>query len=154
MKPILILAALALSASCSHAQQVASNCNATAEIVAAVDSALAHDTYDAEIAAMNLALCVARDAVMKDQAAVATDATALSAHDPTANAKIIHAQAWLAAHGGPAPTTIKAGLPGGGHNCCWKSGLWSTIPSCGPPVSLTPTNLFSHCACAPIQLWC
>lgn len=47
------------------------------------------------------------------------------------------------------------GSPGGpGHNCCWKPGFWSTIPSCGPPIPLTPQNLATHCACAPIQLWC
>lgn len=143
---------------CSHVQQVADDCHATSEIVSEIDRIIAHDTYEAEIAALNLAICIARDAVTKEQAAVSSDSSALSAHDPVANAKLMHAQAWLSAHGGPAPVTIKAGFPGGGHNCCWRTGTWSTIvnpPSCpAPSVPLTSSNLPSHCACAPVGLWC
>lgn len=48
------------------------------------------------------------------------------------------------------------GLPGGGHCCRWRAGIWNTLstPSCGPSIPLSPANLSSHCACAPIALWC
>ncbi|TAL29034.1 MAG: hypothetical protein EPN98_21570 [Phenylobacterium sp.] len=138
--------------SCAHVEKVATDCNATADVVAAVDRVLAHDAYDAEIAALNLALCVARDAVAKDQAAVSADATALSAHDPLANAKLVHAQAWLAAHGGQAPVTIKAGLPGGGGGggwCCFHpngGGIWHVGEVVPDGTLVTSGNIAGLCA--------
>jgi hypothetical protein len=55
-------------------------------------------------------------------------------------------------------SVVPDGLPGGGHFCCWRSGVWSTIvnpPNCpAPSIALTPSNLASHCSCAPFQLWC
>ena len=50
----------------------------------------------------------------------------------------------------------KLGLPGGGHNCCWRPG-YSTVsrPDCpSPPVGITQQNVHSVCSCAPAQLWC
>jgi len=147
---------------CSHVQQTAEDCakQVTPELVGRVDAVLGGDAYETalEVIGKDVALCVLRAAVIAVEKEAAGDSTALSAHDPAANAKIIHAQSWLAAHGGPVPSTIKAGLPGGGHNCCWRSGTWSTIvspPSCpAPSVPLTPSNLPSHCSCAPVGLWC
>lgn len=46
------------------------------------------------------------------------------------------------------------GLPGGGHNCCWRAGTWYTVAACGASVILTPVNLQAHCSCAPVGLWC
>lgn len=146
--------------SCAHVAQPAEGCarEVTADLIKTVASDLARADYDDALKAVeaSVGLCALKVAVQDAENAAASDSAALAAHDPTATAIVAHAQAWLAAHGGPpvSTTTIKAGLPGGGHNCCMKPGFWSTIPSCGPPISLTSANLASHCGCAPIQLWC
>lgn len=128
-------------------------------VVTAVHEA-SFSTLEAELPAVldQLKECVARLAAEEVQHELTALIEAKAAAPEVANAVPIdvaraRVDAWLLAHGGPA-APIKKGLPGGGHNCCWKPGIWSTIPSCGPPVALTPSNLSSHCSCAPIQLWC
>lgn len=70
----------------------------------------------------------------------------------TVEVALTRIETWLNAHGGPA-TPIKAGLPGGGHHCCYRPGF-NSLPACGG-IPITPNNINSLCGtCVPIQLWC
>lgn len=160
MKSI-VVAALCLAfatASCAHVGATVENCarKVTPDLIKAVATDLATDNYDDALKAVeaSVGLCVLKVAVQDAENAASADSSALAAHDPTATAIVAHAQAWLAAHGGPpvVTSTIKAGLPGGGTGgsgwCCFHAGggLWHVGEFATDGTVVTATNMAGLCA--------